>query len=69
MSKASQSTKFRGVDVDELDENKFQDDQGEDDSGQSGPDEAEVSSLLLQYPFNAVLTLAMCNFEELLHKC
>ena len=50
MSKASQSTKFRGVDVDELDENKFQD-EGDEDSGQSGPDEGEVSNLLLQYPF------------------
>lgn len=50
MSKASQSTKFRGVDVDELDENTFQDD-GDEDSGQSGPDEGEVSNLLMQYPF------------------
>ena len=52
MSKASQSTKFRGVDVDELDENKFQDD-GDEDSGQSGPDEAEVNNLLMQYPFSS----------------
>lgn len=49
MAKSAQSTKFRGVDIDELDENKFQD-EGEEDSGQSGPDEAEVNNLLLQYP-------------------
>ena len=49
MSKSSQSTKFRGVDVDELDENKFQD-EGDEDSGQSGPDEGEVNNLLMQYP-------------------
>ena len=52
MSKASQSTKFRGVDVDELDENKFQDD-GDEDSGQSGPDETEVNNLLMQYPLSS----------------
>ena len=52
MSKSSQSTKFRGVDVDELDENTFQDD-GDEDSGQSGPDEGEVKNLLMQYPFMA----------------
>ena len=49
MSKSSQSTQFRGVDVDELDENKFQD-EGDEDSGQSGPDEGEVNNLLMQYP-------------------
>ena len=49
MSKSSQSTKFRKVDIDELDENKFQDDQVED-TGTSGPDESEVRNLLLQYP-------------------
>lgn len=49
MSKSSQSSKFRKVDIDELDENKFQDD-GDEDSGQSGPDEGEVNNLLMQYP-------------------
>ena len=52
MAKSSQSTKFRGVDVDELDENKFQD-EGDEDSGQSGPDENEVNNFLLQYPLYA----------------
>lgn len=50
MAKASLSTQFRKVDVDELDENKFQDEQGEE-SAESGPNESEVNNLILQYPF------------------
>lgn len=49
MSKASQSTKFRKVDIDELDENNFQDEQVEE-VGPSGPDEGEVNNFLMQYP-------------------
>lgn len=60
MSKASQSTKFRGVDVDELDENTFQDD-GDEDSGQSGPDEGEVSNLLMQKKNAEALKAALTN--------
>ena len=50
MAKASLSTQFRKVDVDELDENQFQDEQGED-AAESGPNESEVNNLILQYPF------------------
>ncbi|KAJ7332332.1 hypothetical protein JRQ81_014512 [Phrynocephalus forsythii] len=48
------SARFRRVDVDEYDENKFVDEEDGGD-GQVGPDEGEVDSWLRQYPFNGFL--------------
>lgn len=66
MSKNTVSDKFRRVDVDEYDENKFVD---EEDGGenQCGPDEGEVDSFLRQYPLLsnvAILTVKCGNLHH-----
>lgn len=48
------------MDVDELDENKFQD-EGDEDSGQSGPDENEVNNFLLQKKNAEALKAVLTN--------
>uniref|UniRef100_A0A8C0KSB6 Actin-related protein 2/3 complex subunit 5 n=1 Tax=Canis lupus dingo TaxID=286419 RepID=A0A8C0KSB6_CANLU len=57
------SARFRKVDVDEYDENKFVDEEDGGD-GQAGPDEGEVDSCLRQYPWRnmtAALQAALKN--------
>ena len=53
MSKNTREMNFRKVDVDELDEEQFRDDECEEDqqSDQIGQRESEVKKLTTKYPF------------------
>lgn len=60
MSKASQSTNFRKVNVDDLDEDRFQDDAGETHES-SGPSETDVQNLLNAKKTTDALKLLLKN--------
>lgn len=51
MSKTTSSNKFRKVDVDQYDTERFVEES--EDGNQQGPNEAEVNNFLMQYPFLA----------------
>ena len=50
MAKASSSTQFRKVDVDLYSEDVYQDGDGEETNGITGPNEDEIRNFLSQYP-------------------
>ena len=57
MAKASASTRFRKVDVDQFNEDNYQDELM-DGAEEQGPNESEVQRFLNQYPFSTLAQLS-----------
>ena len=62
MSKSTRNTAFRKVDVDQYEEDKY-DEEVVSDEGVTGPNDAEVQSLLSKYPLIAdeLRSMTFCN--------
>ncbi|CAG5133806.1 unnamed protein product [Candidula unifasciata] len=65
MAKNTGSSKFRKVDVDQYDEDRYEDDII--DAVEEGPNEIEVNNLLQRYPFIEVLDITDKYQEALQH--
>lgn len=65
MSVNTGAKQFRKVDVDQLDEERYVEDSAED-SSVSGPNEAEVNSLLAQYPCMQNYIVSRCTAKILI---
>lgn len=60
MSKNTGASKFRKVDVDQFDEDRFVD-QEEEDQGEQGPNEGEVNGLLAKDKYQEALVYVLTN--------
>ncbi|EDS37878.1 arp2/3 complex 16 kd subunit [Culex quinquefasciatus] len=54
MAKNTSSSAFRKIDVDQYNEDNFREDDADQASGMIVPDEAEITTLLNQYPFRNI---------------
>ena len=70
MAKNTGASKFRKVDVDQFDDDKFVDDSEIDaDGGAQGANDAEVNNLLAQYPLDNSWGLTQTQESDLITLC
>lgn len=62
MAKNTSSSAFRKIDVDQYNEDNFREDDADQASGMIVPDEAEITTLLNQYPFQNITLAGLLPF-------